>query len=134
MMSKTDETELLDLNQRLLDAIDGQDWETYTSLCDETLTAYEPEAVGNLVVGMPFHKFYFEMRGNRLPKQSTISSPNVRLMGDVACVTYVRLVQRVTPEGGTTTTACEETRIWQKQDGNWRHVHFHRSKSGFVQL
>ena len=25
------------------------------------------------------------------------------------------------------TTAFEETRVWRKQAGGWRHVHFHRS-------
>ena len=23
--------------------------------------------------------------------------------------------------------AFEETRVWQRRDGRWRHVHFHRS-------
>jgi hypothetical protein len=25
------------------------------------------------------------------------------------------------------TTATEETRVWQRKDGRWQHVHFHRS-------
>lgn len=45
--------ELLALSQQLLDAIDRGDWETYDDLCDPSLTAYEPEAVGQLVRGMP---------------------------------------------------------------------------------
>ncbi len=57
-----------------------------------------------------------------------MSSPNVRLMGDVAVVTYVRLIQSVGQSGGPTTSHYEETRVWQKQQGRWRHVHFHRSR------
>ena len=31
-------------------------------LCDPHLTAFEPEAIGNLVEGLEFHKFYFDNR------------------------------------------------------------------------
>jgi len=48
-------------------------------------------------------------------------------MGDVAVVSYVRLNQRVTGDGTPATDSFEETRVWQKQNGKWRHVHFHRS-------
>ena len=130
----SDNTELLELSQRLLDSIDQQDWETYTRLCDETLSAFEPEAVGSLVVGMPFHRFYFEMESSGRAKQSTISSPEVRLMGDCAVVTYIRLTQKIGEDGRPQTSASEETRVWQRQDGNWKHVHFHRSSAGQIQL
>jgi calcium/calmodulin-dependent protein kinase (CaM kinase) II len=133
-MSDVIEQELLDLSQRLLDSIDEQNWVVYTELCDPTLTAYEPEALGQLVVGMPFHEFYFKLPGSGRAKQSSITSPQVRLMGDVAVITYVRLVQRIDGEGHVGTVGHEETRIWQKQDGNWQHVHFHRSTCGDVQL
>ena len=126
-MSESAADELLALSQRLLDGIDRQDWATYADLCDPTLTAFEPEAVGHLVAGMEFHRFYFDMDGPDQPHQSTISSPEVRLMGDVAVVTYVRLTQRVDDEGHAATTACDETRVWQRQNGVWKHIHFHRS-------
>ncbi len=134
-MCETIAEELLGLSRRLLDAIDQLDWSTYTELCDPTLTAYEPEAVGNLVAGMEFHEFYFKkLSGAGRPKQSTLSSPHVRVMGDVAVVTYVRLTQRGDENGHSSTSACEETRVWQRQDGKWRHVHFHRSLCGEVRL
>lgn len=134
MSHPSPETDLLSLTRRLLAAIDDQDWSAYCELCDPSLTAYEPEAVGQLVEGMDFHRFYFEMKSSGRAKQSTITSPRVRLLGeDVAVVTYVRLLQRTTDDGSTT-TACEETRIWQRQEGTWKNVHFHRSKCGEVQL
>lgn len=46
-------------NQSLLEAIMGGDWATYEMLCDKTLTCLEPEAPGQVVVGLDFHKFYF---------------------------------------------------------------------------
>lgn len=119
--------ELLQLNQRLLDAIARGDWAVYESLCDPTLTAFEPEALGQLVEGLDFHRFYFRLGGFRGEQNTTMCAPKVRVMGDVAIVAYARLYQRVSPDGVPTTSGAEETRIWQKQDGSWRHVHFHRS-------
>ena len=45
-----------------------------------------------------------------------------------AVVSYVRLVQSIGDDGAPVTSAFEETRVWQMQDGLWRHVHFHRSR------
>jgi calcium/calmodulin-dependent protein kinase (CaM kinase) II len=120
-------SELLHLTQRLLDAISDGDWATYQELCDPTLTAFEPEAPGQLVQGLAFHHFYFDLGGIRGRHRTTLCSPHVRLMGDTAVVAYGRLVQRVGPEGAAVTVATTETRVWQRQDGRWRHVHFHRS-------
>ena len=122
--------ELLELNRLLLESIEAGDWETYARLCDETLTAREPEGVGHLIEGMAFHRHYFDNRREGPPRNTTIASPHVRLLGDVAVVTYVRLTQSMDEAGHHTTTPAEETRVWQKQDGVWKHVHFHRSVIG----
>jgi calcium/calmodulin-dependent protein kinase (CaM kinase) II len=119
--------ELLLLNQRLLDSIAGADWKTYEELCDPSLTAFEPEGQGQLVEGLAFHRFYFNLGGAKGEHNTTMASPRVRLMGDVAVVTYVRLNQRVDGQGAPQVSAAEETRVWQRQGDRWRHVHFHRS-------
>lgn len=126
-MSDVDVQELLRLNQELLDAIARADWERYEALCDPTLTCFEPEAAGQLVSGMAFHHFYFKLGGAAEPHLTTMCSPHVRVLGDVALVCYVRLNQRVTAAGAPVTRAVEETRVWQRRAGVWRHVHFHRS-------
>jgi calcium/calmodulin-dependent protein kinase (CaM kinase) II len=119
--------ELLELNQRLLDSIARADWKTYEELCDPSLSAFEPESHGQLVEGMPFHRFYFNLGGAKGEHNTTMASPRVRLMGDVAVVAYVRLNQRVDGQGAPVVSAVAETRVWQRQAGRWRHVHFHRS-------
>lgn len=122
----TGEQELIGLSRKLLVAIDTGDWGTYENLCDESLTCFEPEALGNLVEGLPFHQYYFKLPPNP-SKQSTIASPHVRLMGDVAVVSYVRVVQRLSGQGNPESVSAMETRVWQKKDGKWKHVHFHRT-------
>jgi ketosteroid isomerase-like protein len=121
------ETELLTLSDKLLKAIDGGDWNTYASLCDASITCFEPEACGQLIAGLPFHKFYFDLPRGNAPKLSTIASPNVRVMGDSAVVSYVRVVQKLDANGAPVSVAALETRVWQKQSGGWKHVHFHRA-------
>jgi calcium/calmodulin-dependent protein kinase (CaM kinase) II len=119
--------ELLRLSERLLQAIAQGDWATYEGLCDPGLTAFEPEAHGQLVEGLEFHRFYFRLGGTRGPNHTTLCAPRVHLLGDVAVVTYVRLNQRIGPDGLPQESAFEETRVWQRQGGSWKHVHFHRS-------
>lgn len=129
-MTESTEKELLALNQRLLESIARGDWATYHELCDPSLTAFEPEAVGQLVEGLAFHEFYFRLGGAGEVHHTTMSAPRVRLMGDAAVVTCVRLNQRLNAGGQPYTAAFEETRVWQRRDGRWLHVHFHRSAYG----
>ncbi len=119
--------ELLRLTQRLLECIAAGDWATYQELSDPALTAFEPEAKGQLVEGLPFHQFYFKLGGVRGPNQTTMCSPRVRLFGEVAVVAYVRLNQRQSAEGSPVTSSVEETRVWHRREGRWRQVHLHRS-------
>jgi len=120
------EKELLQLNRQLLDSIAKADWPAYVKLCDPTLTCFEPEALGHLVEGMAFHEFYFKLGAARDPFNTELASPHIRIVGDVAVVCYVRLNQRMT-DGAPTVRAVEETRVWQKKAGQWKHIHFHRS-------
>jgi calcium/calmodulin-dependent protein kinase (CaM kinase) II len=127
-MSAIFEEHLIALTQHLLESITSGDWATYEHLCDPTLTAFEPEARGQLVEGLAFHKFFFDHRQNPSPSHTTICAPHVRLLGpDTAIVSYVRLHQGTDSNGVATTRRFEETRVWQRQEGQWKHVHFHRS-------
>ena len=123
------EVELLDLSRKLLNSIDTGDWATYASMCDASITCFEPEALGHLVEGLPFHKFYFDLpaTATKPAKQSSIASPKVRVIGDSAIVTYVRVVQKLDGHGAPMTAAAMETRIWHKTSVGWKHVHFHRT-------
>ena len=125
----SDRDAILNLNRSLLDSIVSGDWAAYAELCDPTLTCFEPEARGHLVEGLEFHQFYFNGPSSSGPKiiNTTMASPHVRVMGDVALICYTRLTQVYDASGSPITKSVEETRVWQKRDGRWRHVHFHRS-------
>ena len=129
-MSQDLTQELLDLNQRLLTAIVFGDWNAYEKLCDPSITCFEPEARCQVVVGMPFHKYYFDLPcppGPKPHKNVTMAQPHVRIMGDAAVLSYIRLTQSLDATGAPQTGRVEETRVWQKIGGAWKHVHFHRS-------
>ena len=129
-MSETVQDQILRLNQRLLDAIAAGDWDTYAELCAPELTAFEPEARGQRVEGLGFHRFYFEAGPPPERRHTTMVDTRVVELGpEAALLTCVRLVQAETPQGFVTQRS-EETRVWQKRDGRWVHVHFHRSDTG----
>ncbi|XP_067672572.1 calcium/calmodulin-dependent protein kinase type II subunit delta-like isoform X8 [Haliotis asinina] len=124
--------EIIKLTEQMLQAITSGDYEAYTKLIDPHLTSFEPEALGNLIVGMDFHKFYFDhvLSKNNKPVNTSILNPHVHLLGeDAACIAYIRLTQYIDRNGLPVTMQSEETRIWQRKDGKWQNVHFHRSGS-----
>uniref|UniRef100_A0A4W3ILC3 Calcium/calmodulin-dependent protein kinase (CaM kinase) II beta 1 n=1 Tax=Callorhinchus milii TaxID=7868 RepID=A0A4W3ILC3_CALMI len=122
--------EIIKLTEQLIEAINNGDFEAYAKICDPGLTSFEPEALGNLVEGMDFHRFYFEnlLSKNSKPIHTTILNPHVHLIGeDAACIAYIRLTQYIDSQGKPRTTQSEETRVWHRRDSKWQNVHFHCS-------
>jgi ketosteroid isomerase-like protein len=132
MSLESDRDAILERTQQLLVAVTSGNWDAYTELCDPSLTCFEPEAMGNLVDGLDFHRYYFNLpsSGPSAPVQSTIIGPHIRIVGDMGIIAYVRLTQKMA-DGKPVTTAMEETRVWQRQNGKWKHVHFHRSPTRY---
>ncbi|XP_057681272.1 calcium/calmodulin-dependent protein kinase type II subunit gamma isoform X5 [Corythoichthys intestinalis] len=126
----TRKQEIIKITEQLIEAINNGDFEAYTRICDPGLTSFEPEALGNLVEGMDFHKFYFEnlLSKNNKPVHTTLLNPHVHLIGeDAACIAYIRLTQFVDSGGRPRSSQSEETRVWHRRDGKWLNVHFHCS-------
>uniref|UniRef100_A0A4W4EJN9 calcium/calmodulin-dependent protein kinase n=1 Tax=Electrophorus electricus TaxID=8005 RepID=A0A4W4EJN9_ELEEL len=122
--------EIIKITEQLIEAINNGDFEAYTRICDPGLTSFEPEALGNLVEGMDFHKFYFEnlLSKNSKPVHTTILNPHVHLIGeDAACIAYIRLTQYIDSQGHPRSCQSEETRVWHRRDAKWLNVHFHCS-------
>nr|XP_033796381.1 calcium/calmodulin-dependent protein kinase type II subunit gamma isoform X6 [Geotrypetes seraphini] len=122
--------EIIKITEQLIEAINNGDFDAYTKICDPGLTSFEPEALGNLVEGMDFHKFYFDnlLSKNSKPIHTTILNPHVHVIGeDAACIAYIRLTQYIDGQGRPRTTQSEETRVWYRRDSKWLNVHYHCS-------
>ncbi|XP_005930646.1 calcium/calmodulin-dependent protein kinase type II delta chain isoform X3 [Haplochromis burtoni] len=129
-LQQTRKQEIIKMTEQLIEAINNGDFEAYTRICDPGLTSFEPEALGNLVEGMDFHKFYFEnlLSKNSKPVHTTILNPHVHLIGeDAACIAYIRLTQYMDGQGRPRSCQSEETRVWHRRDAKWLNVHFHCS-------
>ncbi|XP_033973730.1 calcium/calmodulin-dependent protein kinase (CaM kinase) II beta 1 isoform X12 [Trematomus bernacchii] len=122
--------EIIKITEQLIEAINNGDFEAYAKICDPGLTSFEPEALGNLVEGMDFHRFYFEnlLAKNSKPIHTTILNPHVHMIGeDAACIAYIRLTQFVDNQGWPRSSQSEETRVWHRRDSKWQNIHFHCS-------
>ncbi|XP_032370886.1 calcium/calmodulin-dependent protein kinase (CaM kinase) II beta 1 isoform X46 [Etheostoma spectabile] len=127
---KVRKQEIIKITEQLIEAINNGDFEAYAKICDPGLTSFEPEALGNLVEGMDFHRFYFEnlLAKNSKPIHTTILNPHVHLIGeDAACIAYIRLTQYVDNQGRPRSSQSEETRVWHRRDSKWQNIHFHCS-------
>ncbi|XP_062256758.1 calcium/calmodulin-dependent protein kinase type II subunit gamma isoform X25 [Platichthys flesus] len=127
---KARKQEIIKMTEQLIEAINNGDFEAYTRICDPGLTSFEPEALGNLVEGMDFHKFYFDnlLSKNSKPVHTTILNPHVHLIGeDAACIAYIRLTQYMDAQGRPRSCQSEETRVWHRREAKWLNVHFHCS-------
>ncbi|XP_074495024.1 calcium/calmodulin-dependent protein kinase (CaM kinase) II beta 1 isoform X36 [Sebastes fasciatus] len=127
---KARKQEIIKITEQLIEAINNGDFEAYAKICDPGLTSFEPEALGNLVEGMDFHRFYFEnlLAKNSKPIHTTILNPHVHLIGeDAACIAYIRLTQYVDNQGRPRSSQSEETRVWHRRDSKWQNIHFHCS-------
>ncbi|XP_068438784.1 calcium/calmodulin-dependent protein kinase type II subunit gamma-like isoform X1 [Clinocottus analis] len=127
---QTRKQEIIKITEQLIEAINNGDFDAYTRICDPGLTSFEPEALGNLVEGMDFHKFYFEnlLSKNSKPVHTTLLNPHVHLIGEeAACIAYIRLTQFVDTTGRPRSSQSEETRVWHRREGKWLNVHFHCS-------
>ncbi|XP_066506653.1 calcium/calmodulin-dependent protein kinase type II subunit beta isoform X1 [Hoplias malabaricus] len=127
---KARKQEIIKITEQLIEAVNNGDFEAYAKICDPGLTSFEPEALGNLVEGMDFHRFYFEnlLSKNSKPIHTTILNPHVHLIGeDAACIAYIRLTQFVDSQGRPRSSQSEETRVWHRRDSKWQNVHFHCS-------
>ncbi|XP_057689238.1 calcium/calmodulin-dependent protein kinase type II delta chain-like [Corythoichthys intestinalis] len=122
--------EIIEATKKLLTAIGGGDFEAYKKMRHPDLTSFESESIGVLVKNMEFHRYFIE---NVLPPgvlHTLIVNPHVHMLGkDAAYIAYIRLTQSVGQDFKGKTDRAEETRIWQRNNGTWLNVHFHRTGS-----
>ncbi|KAF1500669.1 Calcium/calmodulin-dependent protein kinase type II delta chain, partial [Eudyptula minor] len=132
--------EIIKVTEQLIEAINNGDFEAYTKICDPGLTSFEPEALGNLVEGMDFHRFYFE-NGKQSFFHLRESSSEYYFFSEFCymcfsvcfCCAHPHIIGHL-GYGMPKTMQSEETRVWHRRDGKWQNVHFHRSGSPTVPI
>ncbi|NXN67452.1 KCC2D kinase, partial [Himantopus himantopus] len=126
--------EIIKVTEQLIEAINNGDFEAYTKICDPGLTSFEPEALGNLVEGMDFHRFYFEngKHSFSISGKGVLFFPEFCYMCFSAC--FCAHSHYMDGSGMPKTMQSEETRVWHRRDGKWQNVHFHRSGSPTVPI
>ncbi|NWS48355.1 KCC2D kinase, partial [Probosciger aterrimus] len=126
--------EIIKVTEQLIEAINNGDFEAYTKICDPGLTSFEPEALGNLVEGMDFHRFYFENGEGSVLFFSEFCSVCFPVCSCVAHSHKALWIAEESLSGMPKTMQSEETRVWHRRDGKWQNVHFHRSGSPTVPI
>lgn len=130
MDNGSDTNSLIFLTQKLLDSISNKDWDTYVTLCDEKVTGIEKESENNLVDGLDFHKFYFDIpNDNNIVIKETIVQPIIKIYGDIGIICYKRLRHFANITDKTVKTEFyNETRVWRNNINiGWKLMHFHKS-------
>ena len=120
--------ELLEITWRMLEAIHTGDAETYAELSSSDLSCFE-DVCPYRVDGLEFHLALIRRMAQHpdlRPARFDLLSPRVQVYGETGIVTYTRLLTFDTG-GAPRWTTCNETRVFVRQDGAWRMVHFHRT-------
>jgi len=121
--------ELLEITWRMLNAIHIGDAATYASLSRNDLTCYE-DVCAYRIDGVEFHLTLIRQmaqNANLKPTRFDILSPSVQIYnGQTGIVTYTRLMT-YDDNGKPRWTTFNETRVFIRQDEQWKMAHFHRS-------
>ena len=111
---------------QLLHSIRKGDNDFYKKHVSAELTCFEPESQGNLVDGLPFHEFFMTNFKTTDPYHLELIKPTIKVYGDTGYTAYTMVILKKTDEKAVM-TKVNETRIWNRENGSWRMVHFHRS-------
>ena len=112
---------------KLLHAVEKADVETYRQLVSNEVTCFEPETGGAQVKGRSMHLFF--VKNSIVPDQYffEIIDPTFKVYGDAAIAAYTFLLTEIS-DGETAISTENVTRIFHREQGVWKMVHFHRSR------
>jgi hypothetical protein len=120
--------ELLEITWRILDAIHTGDAKTYANLSRPELSCYE-DVCPYRIDGLEFHLALIRQMaapGAPRPTRFDILTPRVQVYGETGIVTYTRLMT-YHENGKLRWTTFNETRVFVREDDQWKMAHFHRS-------
>ena len=110
----------------LLNVIQQGDSLKYKEMTNDNLTCFEPGTQDLPVEGLPFHNLWLNEIPSNEPYHIEIINPTYRIIGNVGYAAYSLIVGRVV-DGIPQARKSTETRIFEKNSGKWKMIHFHRS-------
>uniref|UniRef100_A0AAZ3PIW9 calcium/calmodulin-dependent protein kinase n=1 Tax=Oncorhynchus tshawytscha TaxID=74940 RepID=A0AAZ3PIW9_ONCTS len=125
--------EIIKVTEQLIESINNGDFEAYAKICDPGLTSFEPEALGNLVEGHDFHRFYFDnalSKGSK-PVHTILLNPHVHLIvGERSSASPTIRLSQYMDAGDASSTMQSESPVWLRSLslGKWQNIHFHQSR------
>uniref|UniRef100_A0AAZ3PZ97 calcium/calmodulin-dependent protein kinase n=1 Tax=Oncorhynchus tshawytscha TaxID=74940 RepID=A0AAZ3PZ97_ONCTS len=132
---KARKQEIIKVTEQLIESINNGDFEAYAKICDPGLTSFEPEALGNLVEGHDFHRFYFDnalSKGSK-PVHTILLNPHVHLIvGERSSASPTIRLSQYMDAGDASSTMQSESPVWLRSLslGKWQNIHFHQSRPG----
>jgi hypothetical protein len=123
-----EQRKLLEITWRMLEAILTGDDLTYAKYTLPTLSCFE-DVCDYRIDGLEFHLALIRQMASspaNRPGRFDILNPRIQIHKETGIVTYTRLMTY--DEGGKPRwQTYNETRVFVKDDGDWRMAHFHRS-------
>lgn len=126
MSDKTQEIRNTLIN--LLHSIQRGDVEAYKKMVSEQVTCFEPETQGHRIEGLDFHLFLTKHHKAPQAYHLELVNPVFQAHGKFGYTSYTLLISKVVDEVFEV-SKTDETRIFAKEDHEWKLVHFHRSRA-----
>ncbi len=110
----------------LLHAVQKADINTYMERVSEEVTCFEPETRGHLLRGVGLHKLLVEQAVPVETYHIELIDPVIQVEGDMAFAAYTLHLTEIMDKAETIHSE-NVTRIFLRDKGAWKMIHFHRS-------
>ena len=126
-----EEQSVMDAVERLVSVVARCDADAYRKLVADDVSSFEFDIAPYRIDTLEFH-LHLLKQSAQLPTPAPridILTPRVRVLGNVAIASYT-LLKTVQADGKSVFRSCNESRVFEKREGTWVMVHFHRSAAG----
>jgi len=110
----------------LLHSIQRADIQAYLRRVSDQVSCFEPETLGHLLKGIGLHRYLVEQAEPVENYHIELMDPVIKVAKDMAFAAYtLHLTEKIDKQDRIQSENV--TRIFQREKGVWKMVHFHRS-------
>lgn len=125
---RADEQSVIDTVQTLLNVISTGNVEAYARMVADDVSCFEHDAPPYRIDGVEFHlNMMKERKGRSRVTRIDVLAPRVQRFGNIAIATYTVLKTVLDDDDDLSFDTANETRVFERREGDWIMVHFHRS-------